>query len=59
MKAEERKEIKEIVEAAKFLAEYDPNSLIVGSSNMNILKTRCEYERAKMLEAQKKDLLEV
>ena len=44
MNLEEKKAIQEMVEIAKYLAENDPQSLIIANSNMNILKARCDMD---------------
>lgn len=45
MTDKEKQDIADMVETAKFLAEYDPQSLLIAHSNINILKARCELEK--------------
>lgn len=45
MSEKEKKEICEMVEAAKYLAEHDPAGLIIAKSNMDILKARADMEK--------------
>lgn len=47
MSEKERKEIDEMVETAKMLAEHDPESLAIGKAALDALKVRCEIERTK------------
>lgn len=46
MTEEEKREIAEMVETAEMLAKYNPQSLMIAKSNFDILKSRCEIERA-------------
>lgn len=46
MSEKEKKEIQEMVETAQMLAEHDPQSLLIAKSNFDILKARCEIEKA-------------
>lgn len=41
----EKREIAEMVEIAKELAEHDPQGFMLAKSNMNILKNRSDMER--------------
>lgn len=41
----EKREIAEMVEIARELAEYDPTGFMIAKSNMNILKIRSDMER--------------
>lgn len=45
MSENERKNIAEMVETAKYLAENDPQGLLIARSNMDILKARADMER--------------
>ena len=47
MSEKERKEIDEMVETAKMLAEHDPERLAIGKAALDALKVRCEIERTK------------
>lgn len=40
----EKKEIKEMVETAKFLAENDPQGFLIAKSNIDILKARSDLD---------------
>lgn len=51
MPEKEKREIAEMTETAKMLAKYDPQSLMIAKSNLDILKNRCEIERAMQKEA--------
>lgn len=44
MSEKERKDIQEMVETAKYLAENDPQGLLIAKSNMDILKARSDME---------------
>lgn len=46
MPEKEKKEIAEMVETAELLAKHDPQGLMIAKSNLDILKNRCEIERA-------------
>lgn len=46
MSEKEKDEIREMVETAEFLAEHDPQSLLIVKANFDILKSRCQIERA-------------
>lgn len=41
----EKREIAEMVEIARELAEHDPQGFMIAKSNMNILKIRSDMER--------------
>ena len=45
MSEKEKKDIHEMVEAAKYLAEHDPTGLIIAKSNLDILKARADLEK--------------
>ncbi len=44
MNSKERKDIKEMIDAAKMLAERDPQSFMIIKSNVEILKARHDME---------------
>lgn len=46
MSEKEKKEIAEMLETAELLAKHDPQGLMIAKSNLDILKSRCEIERA-------------
>lgn len=46
MSSKERKDIKAMVEAAKTLAEHDPQGFMIVKSNIEILKARHDMEVA-------------
>lgn len=46
MGKKERKDIKDMVETAKILAEHDPQSFMIIKSNVEVLKTRLDMEKA-------------
>lgn len=41
----ERDDIRDMVEKAKYLAENDPNALLLAKNSIDILKARCDLER--------------
>lgn len=41
----DRKDIAEMVETAKYLAEHDPQGLLIAKSSMDILKARADMEK--------------
>ncbi len=45
MSENEKKNIAEMVETAKYLAENDPQGLLIARSNMDILKARADMEK--------------
>lgn len=53
MSEKEKKDINEMVEAAKYLAEHDPTGLIIAKSNMDILKARANMEKREVEEREK------
>ena len=53
MSEKEKKDIHEMVEAAKYLAEHDPAGLIIAKSNMDILKARADMEKREAEEREK------
>lgn len=44
MTTDEKKDIKLMIETAKFLAEQDPRSFLIVKSNIEILKARHDLE---------------
>lgn len=46
MSGKEKIDIKEMVEIAKYLADNDPQSLLLAKSNIDILKARCDLDNA-------------
>lgn len=46
MSEKEKKEIAEMVETAKYLAENDPQALMIAKAGMELLKARSDLERA-------------
>ena len=42
----EKRDIQEMVENAKILAERDPQAFMIAKSNMDILKARSDLEKA-------------
>lgn len=42
---EEKKDIAEMTEAAKYLALHDPQGFVIAKSNMDILKARTDLEK--------------
>ena len=53
MSEKEKKDINEMVEAAKYLSEHDPTGLIIAKSNMDILKARADMEKWEAKEREK------
>lgn len=49
MDENERKEITEIVEVAKYLADHDPTALMIAKSNIDILKVRSDLDRGMLV----------
>ena len=47
MNEQEKKEITEMTEAAKYLALHDPQEFVIAKSNMDILKARSDLEKQK------------
>lgn len=45
MSEKERKEIADMVETAKELAEKDPQGFLIAKSNIDILKARADMDR--------------
>lgn len=46
MSEKEKRDIQEMVENAKILAERDPQAFMIAKSNMDILKARSDLEKA-------------
>lgn len=42
MSEQERKDIQEMVETAKYLAEHDPLALLLAKNTIDALKARCD-----------------
>lgn len=60
MSEKERKDIAEMVKAAKQLAEQDPQSFLLAKNSLNILKARAEMEQEmKMRAANQEENVEV
>ena len=53
MSEKERKEIKAMVQTAKYLADHDPQGLMLAKATMDILKARSVLENATQEQAQK------
>lgn len=47
MNEQEKKEITEMTEAAKYLVLHDPQGFVIAKSNMDILKARSDLEKQK------------
>lgn len=45
MSEKDKKDIAEMVETAKYLAEHDPQGLLIAKSSMDILKARADMDR--------------
>lgn len=45
MSEKEKEDIKKMVETAKFLAENDPQGLLLAQNGMNLLKARCDIDK--------------
>lgn len=45
MSEKEKKEIQEMVETAKYLAENDPQSLVIAKTGLDMLKARCDMDK--------------
>lgn len=54
MTEKEKAEINEMVEAAKIMAEHDPQSLAVAKAGFDALWARCEIEKARRYQEQQK-----
>lgn len=48
MSEKEKKDIKEMVETAKYLAEKDPMGLMLAKNSMDILKARADMEKSEV-----------
>lgn len=46
MSERDKNHIKEMVETAKYLAEHDPQGLIIAKNGLDMLKARCDLEKA-------------
>ena len=49
MNEDDRREITEIVEVAKYLADHDPVALMIAKSNIDILKVRSDLDRGMLV----------
>lgn len=47
MDNKKEKDIEEMVETAKYLAENDPQSLLIAKAGMDMLKVRCDLAKSK------------
>ncbi len=47
MDNKKEKDIEEMVETAKYLAENDPQSLLIAKAGMDMLKARCDIAKSK------------
>lgn len=45
MSEKDKKDIKNLVESVKCLAENDPQALLIVKSNVDILKARCDLDK--------------
>lgn len=45
MSEKDKKDIRELVEASKYLADHDPQALLLAKNSIDILKARCELEK--------------
>lgn len=45
MSEKEKRDIREMVETAKYLAENDPQSLVIAKTGLDMLKARCDMEK--------------
>lgn len=50
MSEKDKKDIEKMVETAKYLAEHDPQGLLIARSNIDILKARADMERERKKE---------
>ena len=46
MSEKEKKDIKAMVQTARYLADHDPQGLMLAKTSMDILKARCDLEKA-------------
>jgi len=42
----EKRDIQEMVKTAKYLAENDPQSLVIAKTGLDMLKARCDMDKA-------------
>ena len=45
MNNKEKRTIQEMVEIAKYLADHDPQALLIASANIAALKARCDLDK--------------
>ncbi|MBS4961397.1 MAG: hypothetical protein KHZ62_11405 [Clostridiales bacterium] len=45
MEEREKNEIREMVQKAKYLADHDPQGLLLAKTSIDILKARCDIEQ--------------
>ncbi len=56
MSEKDKKDIRELVKASKYLADHDPQALMLAKNSIDILKARCELEKqSKKEESGKKE----
>lgn len=55
MSKKDKKDIANTVKALKFIADNDPQALVIANSNIDILKARCELERQQSADNEPKE----
>ena len=50
MSEKEKKDIKAMVQTARYLADHDPQGLMLAKTSMDILKARCDLEKAALVQ---------
>lgn len=45
MSEKEKRDIREMVKTAKYLAENDPQSLVIAKTGLDMLKARCDMDK--------------
>lgn len=53
MSSKERKDIREMIESAKDLADKDPQGFMIIKSNIEVLKTRSDMDKSETLAGSK------
>ena len=53
MSEKEKKDIKAMVQTARYLADQDPQGLMLAKTSMDILKARCDLEKAAQVQEKK------
>lgn len=53
MSEKEKKDIKAMVQTARYLADHDPQGLMLAKTSMDILKARCDLEKAAQVQEKK------